>query len=496
MIIELAAIISPLVGGVLGLRVLGLRGWGLVPLGFLAGLFFELTVGTLQLTARVATNPLITLAVTMFAPLVWWLVQWRRGKDVTFDWRPTPVVVAGVVGLVAAFRSLNVVRWHVDSLVYLNIGELLANGNYYDAVSNYLLVKRLIGVPFMHAPAALDDETYVRSIVPIMSIAILGSFVWFLRRGLTGRIPAAQITLFSVLGIGFLVTANRFVFHALYLNGHLLVGGAILIIAATAWLLARGEVADARFLLPLSAVAMVAVVVTRPEGLLYCVLTLVPAVLSPHISLRHRRILAGSLAGAGMLWYGTCVSLALQFDFAPATTLVEMLALSVLLAGATWALGLRWLSSRQLLLVRLSELGVWLVLAAFTAMSTKILTRSVSATAANTVSGKWGLTLIMTAMLVIGAVTALRASHSVYLRFAVTTFFPMALVLAYVRGGEYREGHFDSLNRMWLQILPLAVFFVAAMLAEGTWAPRWPRGWHLESASGEPAASRKRAARA
>ena len=496
MIVELLAIFAPLAGGALFLRAQGLRGWGLAPLGFLAGLFIEMTVACLQLACRLPTTPIITLGVTLLAPTVWWLVQWRRGREVGFSWRVAIAVTATVAAAVTLFRLLNATRWHVDSLVYLNIGELLVDGHYYDSASNYLLAKRLIGVPYLHAPAALVDETYLRSIMPLMAVAIVGAFVWIVRRGLAGRIPTSHVTLFAVLGATFLVTANRFVFHALYINGHLFVGGAIMIIAAVAWLLARDGAQDAPFLLPLATFALFAVVVTRPEGAVYCVLALAPVVLSSRISLAHRRALVGSLAIAAFVWFGTCVSLTHQVGVKPASTLVEMLALSLAVGAVTWLVGWRWLARHKVSLLRFSEIGLWLVLAAFTARSSEIFTTSAIATAKNTVYGKWGLTLIMTAMLVIGSAIALRAEQSVYLRYAVTTFLPMALVLAYVRGGPYRVGHFDSLNRMWLQVLPLAVLYVTVAIAEGEWRLPWPAGWRSKDASvPEPPAQGRTTAR-
>jgi membrane protein implicated in regulation of membrane protease activity len=47
----------------------------------------------------------------------------------------------------------------------------------------------------------------------------------------------------------------------------------------------------------------------------------------------------------------------------------------------------------------------------------------------------------------------------------VTTFLPLVFLLAFLRDGAYRVGATDSLNRMWIQIIPLAVLYVMAAIA-------------------------------
>jgi hypothetical protein len=45
-------------------------------------------------------------------------------------------------------------------------------------------------------------------------------------------------------------------------------------------------------------------------------------------------------------------------------------------------------------------------------------------------------------------------------------------LLAYLREGAYREGPGDSLNRMLLQFVPIAILLVVSALATDRW--RWP----------------------
>jgi hypothetical protein len=72
---------------------------------------------------------------------------------------------------------------------------------------------------------------------------------------------------------------------------------------------------------------------------------------------------------------------------------------------------------------------------------------------------------VVLAVLVVGAVLFVRAPHQAFLRFPVTAFVPLAFLLAYIRSEAYRVGYADSLSRMWIHIVPIAVLYVVAALA-------------------------------
>ena len=77
--------------------------------------------------------------------------------------------------------------------------------------------------------------------------------------------------------------------------------------------------------------------------------------------------------------------------------------------------------------------------------------------------GRWGASLVILGALVVVALAVSRGKTAA-LRFPVTTFAPVALLLAYLRDeGAYRVGQYDSLNRMFIQVVPLAVLYVVAV---------------------------------
>ena len=65
--------------------------------------------------------------------------------------------------------------------------------------------------------------------------------------------------------------------------------------------------------------------------------------------------------------------------------------------------------------------------------------------------------------LVLAVLVLFRVPGQHYLRFPLTTFIPVAFLLAYLREGAYRVGYGDSLARMTMHVVPLAVLYVIAV---------------------------------
>jgi hypothetical protein len=121
-------------------------------------------------------------------------------------------------------------------------------------------------------------------------------------------------------------------------------------------------------------------------------------------------------------------------------------------------------------LLWLAEAALWLALLACAVRRPEVLRDSVAATAQNLAfgAGSWGGSLVVLAVLVLGALTVAatgRVPGSVHLRFPLTTFLPLAFLLAYLRDAAYRVGDGDSLNRMAIHPVPLAVLLVLVAVA-------------------------------
>jgi len=77
--------------------------------------------------------------------------------------------------------------------------------------------------------------------------------------------------------------------------------------------------------------------------------------------------------------------------------------------------------------------------------------------------GGWGVSMVVLAGLVAAAALLTNAPARIFIRFPLTSFVPVAFILAYLREDSYRVGITDSLNRMIFHILPVAVLFVASV---------------------------------
>jgi hypothetical protein len=118
-----------------------------------------------------------------------------------------------------------------------------------------------------------------------------------------------------------------------------------------------------------------------------------------------------------------------------------------------------------------AEAALWIALALAAIGNPGKLLESVNATGHNLLlnEGKWGYSLVILGLFVLFCAAAVRGGELMFLRFPVTSFIPLAFLFAYVRGEPYRIGAGDSLNRMWIHVVPLAVLFVIAAASTLRW---------------------------
>ncbi|BCB90492.1 hypothetical protein [Phytohabitans suffuscus] len=464
MIVESLVILLVYLGGCAAVRAAGVRGWGLPPLGFVTGVCLLLGVGFVQVATGLPTTPAITLAVVAAAPVAWWVVRWRRGGDVAVS---VPLAVGGaalVVGAVAVARDANLLKWHPDSIAYLMAGRLLAEGDYRSTASTELLATRVFGVPLLHAPADLGGELYLRSVTPLLAAATILAVVWFLgRAGLDRR----RFVVAAGLAVLLLLTSNRVVFSFFYLNGHLLYAACVLLVAAGGWLLATHPDRDARALMTMQLVAIPGLVVTRPEGFLSAALVLLPTLLSARLPRHHRATVLAVYGGTSLLLGAFQIWFFLDRDSGLPASAAGAAALGAAALAAIPLLARTPAQRRAGLLLLGAEAALWLALAALAARDPETLWTSLRALYRNQVEGVggYGLSLtILTALLLLAWLLSPRLPHQAHLRFPLTTFVPFCLVMAYLREGAYRAADADSMNRMLIHVVPLAVLFLFALL--------------------------------
>ena len=476
MIIEITSLLAILIGGVALMQSCGIRGWPLPFVGFIVGIALSIIIGTIQVLTGLMTSSVITLALTALLPLGWWYWCRYRGMDLNIHLAPFFITIILFVLMIVLFRQVGLTSFTPDSFYYVMIGSLFNSNNISEA-HPLTLHLRLLAVPLMHAPANMAGEFYLRAITPLLAISTALSLTWFCQESLRNRMNNVwMIRLFALIGFSLLLTINRFVYHAFYINGHMLNAALILFIVGGSWLLAIKAHIPKRALLTLIFIAIMALAVTRPEASIFAALGLLPLLFSWSVPWKHRTILLAVLGLSITAWHGF-----LWFEYTRAGLPVEasvtwMIVLG--LAAIIFSPLLAWRRlekiSHQLLII--IEIGLWLALAFMVFTNTSMFYRSSVAIVHNVFLnyGGWGVSLAVLGLLVLGVLVLTNFPNRIFLRFPLTTFIPVALLLAYLRSGAYRVGYGDSLNRMLIHFVPLIILFIVSAAASERWdLPEW-----------------------
>ncbi len=463
MILELlAAVIVVLLGAPLAVLA-GLRHWAVAAFSPLLGAFVYMTVGALQVVLYLPTYPWLTLAVSVLVSgSVGFLVR-RQFAGLAI---PLIVSAASAGAIAAATFALALVKWTADSMVYLAVGGLLASDRYHDVPAPAIALERLVGVGLLHAPAHASGAIAVMGVTPVMAASALAVSAWMLATGAAGRAPRKHLAVATTLLVAAPLAANRMVFTAFYINGHVIVGCAVLLLAGSAWLVAAGR-APAR-LLAVAAVAIPAATVTRPDAAALLAVVLVGVVAEPRVRPRDRAILVATLGAAMFAWNAFLASTYMRVGLSvPREVLAQV-------AGGAVLLGLALVLLRPLSVLACSRIVRWsaIGLAAATvgaiAVRPEVAAKSVYATIVNMAyRGGWAPLLPLLAIAVIAALALFTLPEARVLTYAVLTFPAVALILAVVRDGAYRVGPGDSLNRSWAHIVPVALLLVTATVLLG-----------------------------
>lgn len=481
MIVEVLAVLAIVGGGSAISWAAGLRGWGAAPFGAIVGISSFVTVGTVQVTTRLPTTPIFGIVVTALAGAIALVARLRRSRE----WYTTRTAIGALtlagslVCIVAVVRATNVVTWHVDSLVYAQAGRLLADDHFTRTADGYLLSKRLLAVPYLHSPSAYADEWTLASWSPIVGLACAGIVAWFIVRGLERSASRATVAAVATAAVAFLATMSRFWWHATYVNGHLVVGAAFVAIAGACWLIALGRGPVLGLLVVVAAVPTL-LVVTRPEGALFAAIAVGPFAFDTSLP-APRRSLALTAVGIPTLVYHLHAVERIKAQGAPSEpSFMIMIAFGIALLLAACLVRLMPTSQALGRLPIVGELIVWCALAAAALRSgTTEVDRALSTLnwSLSPVDGYLGRTFILLAVAGLAAGLVLTFEGAAQLRYGITLFAPLMILLSYVRGDPYRISPVDSLNRMLIQVLPILVVYVAVSLSIGR--PHWRGGQEL-----------------
>lgn len=467
MIVEVATIIAIQFGGMAAALTMGNRQLRfVVPAGFIAGVCIYLTLAALQSIALLQTRAWLTMVLTMVLPVGWWFERRRRG---TAQLPPVTGCVATLAAVGAAAATLHaaaIINFHVDSHEYLAIGSMLAGGTFDAGVSMFQIEKRMLAVPLMHASATEGGGYYLASITPMVGVATVLLLAWMIESaGKAVNLTPRMCTLLGVAAALFLLSFNRYVHNLFYINGHLLFATLLLVLAGTSWVMAISDHDKRPNLLLLQLLAIPVLVVTRPEAGLVAALAIAPAALSAQRPVSHRMALVTTLGASIAIWQLFLLRLFSERGSEVTTAMLGMLAFGAFLLACSPLLVWDTLSRHRMKLLSAVEILLWGTLAFEVTRNSEVMIESIRATAINVLRGVggWGMSL---AFLAVVSAAALSVGHRspdrVSLRYPLTAFVPLAWLLVYLSDGGYRVGAADSLNRMLIQLVPLAILFVAA----------------------------------
>jgi hypothetical protein len=468
MILEVAVMVSLTASGALLLRVAGLRGWALLPLGLIVGGSVITVVATLQAAFALPTWPIATHAIAVGGPALLWVLALRAGREVRFSLLGVGATVALLVPVVWVLREARLARISPDSFNLIMTATLLEDDRL-DQAPGQLLEAWQVALGALHAPAGLQGEFYLRSYLPLLALATVGALIWFTERSIAGLSSRCALAWWSAALAGVLLLSNqRFLYHALYLNRHLVIAVTVLVAAASAWGLARGAGARRPVLVVLLATSLPALAAGRAETPVIAGMILLPLLTTAVVPRRTRALLLAELGGIMLIWNASLVWRYVSADQDPSETalLLALGGVVVWLLAVAVALGWRWFDPLPRWILHVGEASLWVLLVVLTVRQPGVLYRSATATIANVVysEGGWGVSLLMLAIISLGVLLVTQERDRIVLRLPMTTFVPFALVLAYVRAPEglpYRVGHHDSLNRMLFHLVPLAILYIA-----------------------------------
>lgn len=462
--IELFILLSFFVLGYSILKYIGMTGWGLVPLSFLAGVALVIVIFKIFLISGIKTGPLWVLSSVIMSSVILFVLGYRKytRSDILY-------LIAGF-SLIAVCTFLlheyHLVKYHIDSFRYLDSALLISQDNFNLASMNHYM-KRSLVVPALHSFAPLYGEYYVRSVTPVLSLALLGSMVWALAAYSEGS--KKMIAFIAVLMIFLLVTNNRYVFNSFYINGHLIFAIYTWLAALMAWSLSINPVKQPKSIgLILFCASISVLVAVRPEGFIIASLFVALVLLSERCDTSIKSVSVLWFTVSVLMWYGYVAFNQSSGYMYSDLSLMAPFILSIILILGLVVLEKTPVGQYKNLIIFSILPFLALILLVFYMMNPSILNDSIYATYHNILlgAGSWGYSLILLLALLVFAVAINHGRALTYLWLPVLCILVVFFLLAYLRGSPYRIGNGDSLNRMLIQVVPLATFAVAMITAK------------------------------
>jgi len=387
------------------------------------------------------------------------------------------ILLVPVFGLallvVAVTRADGIVAVTPDSLSYLATAALVAAGDVSPALlSPELFAKRMLGVSLLHAPAAWSGVPALTALGPLLALASVGATGWLVHEESRPTIGPGPAVVLAGAAAATLLSVERVLAAAIYVNSHMFIA-TTLIVAVALWRSGiRRTIAWGH---PVG-LLLGSIVIARPEGAIVVVVMLAAMTSrGPEVSSTEERAAWWWVGGATALAHGV---VGWSFFIAgrplPGPTLAMLLLVPFLFAMPELRAAVG--PARTQSLVRWAGAGVMASTAALVLLDVGRFGRGSTIVAANLLggSGGWGRAgALLLIALVVGAVGTWR-SELEGIGIATLAFLPLMVIIGELADQGPRLGPGDSLNRMLLHVLPLAVAIGAIGLMNlATGRVRW-----------------------
>jgi len=438
--------------------------WVALPMG--AAVY--LSTALLMLVVGGTFDPAMGLVITAVVGVVVMVVSIARGtwSRQTLLWALLAVGV-GMVTVVVA-RSVHLTRLTPDSLRYLLFAREMQLPDALSEIHRADFVNRQMGLPALHSMSSLTDRRYLTSIGPLFGVSGFGLFVWLCWRAVRGLVQSRRLLLVGSAAL-FLVSSNRLVYDAFYVNTHIEVAFYTLVAIAGAWLAVTTR--EWSWAIP-AGIGLAMTLLFRPEAPIVAAIILV-AIGASDAGWRVRLAMTVPMVVITALWYGVILwqNASGGDTISPTAPVFGSL---VAVVGAVMVVA--WGSVDRLrplmrYIDRVMLAAMLVVAVALAAFNPEVFTSSLEAAFQNTVlsQGAWLFTWSVGIPLLILALLVHDVPHARLWTVPIVGFGLLWFLLPMIRDGAYRVGTGDSGSRILAHMLAVVVAFLV-LAALGSWS--------------------------
>ena len=485
MINEIVFLFTAFIAGSIFTGASSLGKFSIPALGFIIGCALQIIIGTILAFTGKPVSPILNILLVLGFSIAWlfykkkttFLKDIRLSKILLYIALPFSIITIFTI----YFFNEGWARYSGDSWGILRtLQDIAQNGALY--ISPLDITTRLFGSILLHLPATVAGEFYMRAVLPLLGISIIFALMWFVYIG-CGRALQAKKTILLVIMAGLLLLSNNsFIFHSLYIHTHLICAAMALLITGCGWLMVRDKPENRNGYLAIIVIAIPAFILTRTESVMIASMAIIPMIaVKDVISIKQKRIILLSFGLSTLLCYGYII-IAYGSRLYTDPDMLGMggltpIAYSIFgLIIICLALFLRQLCKLKIVNILMSkavvivECFLWISLLILYIVIPGIIVDNLRSIYRNFVLGlgAWGWSVIVLTVMVLLVLIYVRIPKSFsILRFPVTTFMPIMLITAPLAGGYHRPGPGGSLNRMFIQIVPLVILFIVMSIALG-----------------------------